>query len=750
MFGGAKFLPALVRRIRGGCVVLIAAILVTAVFAGEREELAKGKAALDAKDFDRAREVFNGVLQANSTCVPAYVGRGRAFRGKEDFEHALSDYTEALRLDPKSKDALWYRYHLYFYRDKYTEALADIDALIAIEPNEALNHRVRARNKMWLKDYAGALTDAELAIRLDPKDAANLNARAEILAKAKSYREAIEDYSSLLREDGKNADYFYERACLYNKIGAFSEAVMDFEEAISFKSDEGLYLNDYAWMLAVCSEARFREGARAVTLATKACELSGWKNSSRLDTLAAACACAGDFESAVRWQSEAVKLSKDREDSQKYSDRLTLFEQKKAYILEPREKDKIDWSLMRSDCFETVWRTVNDNYFDTTFGGVDWKAMREKYRLRLWATDDRRALGWLLQEMLDELHRTHFAIIPREMAVLKPEERGRIGYTGAEAAVIEKAVTIVKVKPDSPAAKAGIKPGDVVRRVGDHALSEIEDSMLPSVSSARKRLQYLRGYVEWWLSAPVGKEIVLLLQNTDGAEREAKIISVAYEGVWSEAIGFSPAQPVEFEFTRDATGNAYFSFNTFALPAMNEFKRCVRTLKEGDGLIIDLRANPGGLTLMAPGIFGRLSASETSLGTMHQRYGTEEFRTYPQSGAFLGPVAVLVDSASASTSEILAAGLQEAGRARVFGETTAGAALPSLFRTLPTGDMLQYAVADIKTPRGRLIEGNGVVPDEEIVMRRIDAVQGRDPVREAAQRWLAAQRGIGPQNLAGK
>jgi len=54
--------------------------------------------------------------------------------------------------------------------------------------------------------------------------------------------------------------------------------------------------------------------------------------------------------------------------------------------------------------------------------------------------------------------------------------------------------------------------------------------------------------------------------------------------------------------------------------------------------------------------------------------------------------------------------------------------------------MLQYAVADIKTPHGMLIEGNGVTPDELVVVRRADCAAGRDPVREAAEHWLATQR----------
>jgi len=84
--------------------------------------------------------------------------------------------------------------------------------------------------------------------------------------------------------------------------------------------------------------------------------------------------------------------------------------------------------------------------------------------------------------------------------------------------------------------------------------------------------------------------------------------------------------------------------------------------------------------------------------------------------------------------------LQEAGRVRVFGENSPGAALPSLFKALPTGDLLQYAIADMQTPAGRLIEGNGVTPDEAVSLSLADLAAGRDPVVDAARRWLASQR----------
>jgi carboxyl-terminal processing protease len=173
---------------------------------------------------------------------------------------------------------------------------------------------------------------------------------------------------------------------------------------------------------------------------------------------------------------------------------------------------------------------------------------------------------------------------------------------------------------------------------------------------------------------------------------------------------------------------------------MKEIRALLHAVPADGGLVIDLRGNGGGLTVMASGISGWLTDREFSLGTMHLRQGHLDFTVTPQRNAFLGPVAVLIDSGSASTSEIMAAGLQEVGRARIFGETSAGAALPSLFKALPTADLLQYAIADVQTPRGVLIEGRGVIPDEVVTTSLADLAAGKDPVRTAAEQWVKTER----------
>jgi carboxyl-terminal processing protease len=105
---------------------------------------------------------------------------------------------------------------------------------------------------------------------------------------------------------------------------------------------------------------------------------------------------------------------------------------------------------------------------------------------------------------------------------------------------------------------------------------------------------------------------------------------------------------------------------------------------------------------------------------------------------YSGPVAILVDGLSVSTSEFFAGGMQAIGRARVFGQQTAGQALPATLLKLPTGDVLMYVVADFTAPDGSRIEGRGVIPDEPIELERTSLLAGRDAVYDAAMAWLVA------------
>jgi hypothetical protein len=108
----------------------------------------------------------------------------------------------------------------------------------------------------------------------------------------------------------------------------------------------------------------------------------------------------------------------------------------------------------------------------------------------------------------------------------------------------------------------------------------------------------------------------------------------------------------------------------------------------------------------------------------------------PRAKTYKGPVAILVDGLSASTSEFLAGGLQDIGRVRIFGTRTVGAALPSMIEKLPNGDGFQYVFGHYVSASGKALEANGVTPDQEVTHTREALLAGRDLMLEAAIDWI--------------
>ena len=112
--------------------------------------------------------------------------------------------------------------------------------------------------------------------------------------------------------------------------GRYAEALESLEAGLESNPDNAYLHNNKAWLLATCPDDAVRDGELAIEHATEACELTAWNNFAYVDTLAAAYAESGDFESAVKWQEEAIALAPDGYHSE-FRKRLRLFKAGKAY-----------------------------------------------------------------------------------------------------------------------------------------------------------------------------------------------------------------------------------------------------------------------------------------------------------------------------------------------------------------------------------------------------------------------------------
>jgi carboxyl-terminal processing protease len=391
---------------------------------------------------------------------------------------------------------------------------------------------------------------------------------------------------------------------------------------------------------------------------------------------------------------------------------------------------------IRKETFDIVWRTVKDKHFDPTLGGVDWQKVREKYEPRVSTLNDNNALYTLLQEMLGELHQSHFNIIPPEAIIADDVKEPPMGGVGIDVRILDGQAVIINVESESKAAQAGIKPGFIIKKIDDTTVEQIyERALRRKENPGWINMRTMRAVMARVNGKP---ETAVRLIYLDGRNkgREVTLQRARLKGELSKRVGNFPPQYTEFEAKRVANNIGYIRFNTFVPILTERIREAVKSMNDAAGIIFDLRGNPGGFGTMANGIAGLLSNQPGSLGSMKMRTGEVKFVVFPQQNANLRPVVILIDGGSASTSEIFAGGMQELGRALIIGERSLGAALPSTFQKLPTGALFQYAIADFKTPKGVLIEGRGVIPDLEVKWNRSALLNGRDLQMESAMEQI--------------
>jgi carboxyl-terminal processing protease len=403
--------------------------------------------------------------------------------------------------------------------------------------------------------------------------------------------------------------------------------------------------------------------------------------------------------------------------------------------------------------FDAAWRIVYETHFDTTFNGVDWLALRDELRPRAEAATTRAAVRAVIDDMLGQLGQSHFALIPEEIAdTLNPARDSaatgpvETGDLGLDARLIGDDVVVTSVEAGSPADSAGIHAGWVVATVGGDSVPRLLRRLRDG------EFRYPVGFLVWSavearFGGAVGSSVeVGFLDGSD----HSRSVTLHRRSVPSEPIRFGnlPTFFARFASEQHTTpggrraGRIWFNFWMPAL--LKQVDEAVDTFRGDDGMVIDLRGNRGGVGGMVMGIAGHFLSDRASLGDFRTRRNTLHMRANPRLvntkgervQPFAGPVALLMDETSASASEMFAGGMQGIGRVRVFGATSVGGVLPAVTERLPNGDVLYHAIADFVTSDGIVLEGRGVIPDEPVRLTRADLLAGRDPVLDAALRWI--------------
>ncbi len=407
--------------------------------------------------------------------------------------------------------------------------------------------------------------------------------------------------------------------------------------------------------------------------------------------------------------------------------------------------------------FDAAWRLVRDTHFDPALAGVDWERVREELRPRAVAARTAEELRRVIQEMLDRLGQSHFTLIPAEAAPdpARPAgEPGAEGDPGFDVRLVHEPgqaeqVVVTRVAPGGPAASAGIQPGWVLDRIDGTAVADLLSRLPSALGPPRRRVEAWRA-VTSRLRGPAGSTVRIAFLDGRDAAVERALVRRAEPGE-RVTVGHLPTFVVRAEDAAlDGPGGirvGLIRFNVWMTPVDARVGEAVDRFRTADGLVLDLRGNPGGLAAMLMGIAGYVLDEPVTLGTMRTRAGELRFVANPRRvnakgervRPYAGPLAVLVDGLTGSASECFAAGVQAIGRARVFGEPSMGQALPALFDRLPNGDVLLHAYGDFITPAGTRVEGRGVEPDEVVPLRRADLLAGRDAALEAAVAWIAGE-----------
>jgi carboxyl-terminal processing protease len=375
------------------------------------------------------------------------------------------------------------------------------------------------------------------------------------------------------------------------------------------------------------------------------------------------------------------------------------------------------------DMLENVSKDVRKHYYDPEFHGLDWDAKVAEAKSRI---KEETSLGMAFAYVawvLDGLNDSHTFFVP-------PQRAGRLDY-GFQTEMIGDQCYVTRVRPDSDAQAKGVKPGDEVLAIGGYAPNR---QMLWKMDYRFRVLRPQRD-LQLALRDPAGhqRQVVVLAKIV----RLKRLTDVSGGGAdfW-DLIREAESEEHLMRVRSTALGDELL---VAKLPGFffdeQEIDRLTDKARKHQALILDLRGNPGGAIETLKYLLGGVFTTEVKIG---DRVGRKELKPEIAKSRgrsiFAGRIIVLVDSKSASASELFARIVQLEKRGMVIGDRSAGSVMEARQYSHQLGaDTVVFYGASITESNlimtdGKSLEHNGVTPDEVFLPSAADLASGRDPV----------------------
>jgi carboxyl-terminal processing protease len=356
----------------------------------------------------------------------------------------------------------------------------------------------------------------------------------------------------------------------------------------------------------------------------------------------------------------------------------------------------------------------NEPLLDMSLISEAWGLLKEQFYGEL---PQGKALTYsVLRGLLAQLGDQHTVFLePKHAALANADIEGHFEGIGARVEAVEGVgILLSYIFPGQPAANAGLQTGDLVLAVDNTDVTHM---------TSTEAVMLIRG--------PSGKPVSLKIRRDNGEPFDVAITRARIDVPSVERKSLADGK-VQYLALRDFSSTA-------ATQVADGLKQAMTT--EPDGIILDLRGNPGGLLEAAIKI-GSLLVPDGDIVLERFKNGTE--RSYERRGRFMlgdTQLIVLVDGGSASASEIVGGAVQDAGAGVLLGTKTYGKGSVQQPNGLSDGSQIRITIAHWFTPKGRAIDGVGLTPDIEVSVSKEDVQSKRDLQLERAVSLLSTSEG---------